>query len=325
MPYPMLKPKVKSRYIALTIALIMTTGCADKKPPTYQGYVEGEFVYVSSSEAGRLDRLLVARGQQVTAKTPLFALESENEAAAQRQARQQLSSAEAQLQDILTGKRPLELDVIRAQLAQAIAEEKKSAAKQVRDEAQYQAGGISMAVLDETRAETESNAARVRELKRQLDVAKLPARAEQIKAQSANVAAARAALEQAEWKLNQKAVAAVRSGLIFDTMYREGEWVQAGSPIVSMLPPENVKVRCFVPETLIGALSVGRDVILNCDGCPADIPAKVTYISTASEYTPPIIYSNETKSKLVYMIEAHPTAGNVPALHPGQPIEVKLR
>lgn len=324
MLYPILKPKVKSRYIALAIVMIVMASCSNKPAPTYQGYVEGEFVYVSSSEAGRLDRLLVTRGQQVTAKTPLFALESENEAAAQRQAQQQLSAAEAQLKDLRTGKRPLELDVIRAQLAQAIAEEKKSVAKHVRDETQYKAGGISMAQLDETRAEAEYNAARARELRRQLDVANLSARDEQIKAQSANVAAARAVLEQANWKLNQKAVTAIRSGLIFDTMYREGEWVQAGRPVVCMLPPENVKVRFVVPETLVGALSLGQAVVLHCDGCLEDIPAEITYISTESEYTPPIIYSNETRSKLVFMIEARPSTDKAPRLHPGQPIEVRI-
>ena len=215
--------------------------------------------------------------------------------------------------------------MIRAQLAQAIAEEKKSAADLVRDEAQYKAGGISNAQLDETRARAESNAARIRELRSQLDVAGLSARDEQIKAQTANVAAARAALEQAEWTLHQKAVAASGAGVVFDTMYREGEWVQAGRPVVRLLPPKNIKVRFFVPETLLGALTVGKNVVLHCDGCPAEIPAKVTYISTESEYTPPIIYSNETRSKLVYMIEARPSADKAPDLHPGQPVEVTLR
>jgi HlyD family secretion protein len=101
--------------------------------------------------------------------------------------------------------------------------------------------------------------------------------------------------------------------------------VQAGSPVVRLLPPENVKVRFFVPETVLGALTVGRPIAIHCDGCPSDIPAKVTYISTESEYTSPIIYSNETRSKLVYMVEAHPAAGSHPNLHPGQPVEVKLR
>ena len=325
MALPGSKSWIRNRYTPLLAALLALTGCSGKQPPGYQGYVEGEFVHVSSSVAGRLDRLLVTRGQRVPANAPLFALESENETAARRQARDQLSAAEAQLKDLRTGKRPQELDVIRAQLAQAVAEERKSAAALVRDEAQYKAGGISDARLDETRARAESDAARNRELRSQLDVAGLSAREEQIKAQTAIAAAARAALEQAEWKLNQKAVAAPGSGLVFDTMYREGEWVQAGSPVVRLLPPGNIKVRFFVPETVVGTLSIGKNVVLHCDGCPADIPAKVTYISTESEYTPPVIYSNETRSKLVFMIEARPSADKAPDLHPGQPVEVKVR
>jgi HlyD family secretion protein len=309
----------------LLAALVTLTGCSGKQPPAYQGYVEGEFVHVASSVGGRLDRLLVAEGQRVPAGTPLFALESENEAAARRQARQQLSAAEAQLEDLRTGKRPQELDVIRAQLAQAVAEEKRSSADLVRDEALYKAEVIPRARLDETRARAASDAARIRELRSQLDVAGLSARQEQIKAQAANVAAARAALEQADWMLHQKAVSAPGPALVFDILYREGEWVQAGSPVVRLLPPENIKVRFFVPEAVVGTLSVGKDVVLRCDGCPAEIPAKVTYISTVSEYTPPIIYSNETRSKLVYMIEARPSADKAPDLHPGQPVEVRMR
>ena len=310
---------------AVLAALLAGTGCSGKQSPGHQGDVEGEFVHVSSSETGRLVHLSVTRGQQVRAGAPLFALESVNEAAAQRQARQLLSAAEAQLKDLRTGKRPQELEVIRAQLAQAIAEEKKSAAGLVRDEAQYKAGGVSGARLDETRARAESDAARTRELRSQLDVAGLSGREEQIKAQAANAAAARAALEQADWRVGQKAVAASRAGLVFDVLYREGEWIQAGAPVVRLLPPENIKVRFFVPETLLGALSLGMDVLLRVDGRPAAIPGKVTYISTESEYTPPVIYSNETRSKLVYMIEARPSADNAAVLHPGQPVEVTLR
>ncbi|OGU06507.1 MAG: secretion protein HlyD [Geobacteraceae bacterium GWC2_58_44] len=318
------------RALAMTAIIVMTvmavmTGCSKKEPTSYQGYVEGEFVYVSSAEAGRLDRLLVARGQKVSARTPLFALESINETAAQRQAQQQLSAAEAQLQDLRSGKRPQELDVIRAQLAQAVAKEKTSSAQLVRDQAQYKIGGISQAHLDQSRAEAEANSERVRELRSQLTVADLPAREEQIKAQTASVAAARAALDQAAWKLTQKAVTASGPALVFDTLYREGEWVKAGNPVVRLLPPQNVKVRFFVPETALGALSIGRAVALHCDGCPADVPAKVTYIATEAEYTPPIIYSNETRSKLVFMVEAHPDAGAAHNLHPGQPVEVKPR
>lgn len=311
-------------YIALA-AVIAMTGCDDKKQSAYQGYVEGEFVYVASSEPGRLNRLAVSRGQRISSGSLLFSLESETEEAAKRQAQQQLMAAEAQLRNIQTGNRPKEIEVVHAQLAQAVALEKKSAAKRIRDESLYRTESISKAQLDDTRAEAESNIARVRELKNQLDVAHLPARDEQIRAQSANVEAVRAALDQTEWKLNQKTVTSSRSGLIFDTLYQEGEWVQAGSPVIRMLPQENIKVRFFVPETLIGILSIGRNVVFRYDGCPADISAKVSYISTEAEYTPPIIYSNETRSKLTYMVEAHPLDSDVSALHPGQPVGVSLR
>jgi HlyD family secretion protein len=312
------------RYAAFVAAAVSLSGCTEKQAPSYQGYIEGEFVYVASSEAGRLDGLLVARGDQPAAGAKLFVLESENEAAARRQAQHQLGVAEAQLKDLLVGKRPPEMDVIREQLAQAAAEEKRAAAGLVRDEAQVQAGGLSVAQLDATRAEAESLAARVRELGRQLEVAALPARADQIRAQEANVAAARAALEQADWKLEQKTVSATVAGLVFDTLYRLGEWVPAGHPVVRLLPPENVKIRFFVPEPVIGGLSVGQEIALRCDGSPSEIRASISYLSAESEYTPPIIYSNETRSKLVYMIEARPSVADAAKLHPGQPVEVFL-
>ena len=94
---------------------------------------------------------------------------------------------------------------------------------------------------------------------------------------------------------------------MFDTLYREGEWVAAGSPVVRMLPPQNVKVRFFVPQAIVGGLAHGRAVAIQCDGCGADIPATLTYVSNEAEFTPPVIYSNETRSKLVFMVEARPS------------------
>ncbi len=311
-------------YVVFAVAMASMMGCSEKKPPSYQGYIEGEFVYVAAAEAGRLDRLMVARGDSTVSGSILFGLESENEAALQRQARHQLGAAEALLRDLMVGKRPPEVAVIREQLAQATAEGKRAEAQRLRDETQYQAGGISVTQLEATRATAASNAARVRELERQLEVAALPARDEQIRAQQANVAAARAALEQADWRINQKTVAATGAGVVFDTLYRVGEWVPAGRPVVRILPPENVKIRFFVPEPVVGTLSVGQSILLHCDGCLPEIKATVSYIATEAEFTPPVIYSNETRSKLIYMIEAHPSMADVSKLHPGQPVEVRL-
>ncbi|HQU51093.1 MAG TPA: biotin/lipoyl-binding protein, partial [Casimicrobiaceae bacterium] len=124
------------RALVLALAALALAGCGDAGPPQRQGYVEGEFVNVASPIAGRLDRLSVRRGDAVSAGAPLFALEAESEAAARRQAAEQVRAAEASLADLHSGKRPQELDVTRAQLAQARIEERKSATRLARDEAQ---------------------------------------------------------------------------------------------------------------------------------------------------------------------------------------------
>ena len=311
--------------IALAIVASALAGCADKASDTHPGYVEGEYVYVASPLAGRLDRLAVKRGDEVKQRAPLFALESEAEIAARRQAEEQVKAAEAQLLDLRQGKRVPELDVARAQLAAAQAEVVRSSTQLARDEAQFAIGGIAKAQLDDSRAAQNANAARVRQLQSELTVARLPSREEQVRAQQAQVAAARAAVEQAAWKVDQKSISAPQGGRVTDTLYREGEWVAAGNPVVKLLPPANVKVRFFVPQTLVGGLAPGKAVSIHCDGCPADVPATLTYVSNDAEFTPPVIYSNETRSKLVFMVEARPSFENAASLRPGQPVSVTLR
>ena len=306
------------------LALILP-GCSRSPGNTYQGYVEGKFVYVASPQGGRLTRLAVTRGDTIDVSHPLFSLDSEPEAAAARQAEQLLRESEARLADLQTGKRPPEIDVTRAQLMQALAEKKKSSDILKIYEMQYAAGGVSLTDLISARAAVESDAAVVRQIQSDLVVAALPARDQQIEAQKEQVAADRAAVEQAIWKLHQKDIASPRDGLVFDTLYREGEWVAAGNPVVQVLPPENLEVRFFVPETLVGKLKVGQGVNVHCDGCSSEVPATITFISTQCEYTPPVIYSNENRSKLVFMVIAKPPVEIAPALHPGQPLEVTLQ
>jgi HlyD family secretion protein len=304
-------------------ALASTTACTNGKPSSYQGYVEGEFVHVASGVAGRLQHLLVQRGQTVEAATPLFDLEAEQEAAAVRQADDALSASRAQLADLGSGKRSAEIAVIEAQLAQASAAEQQSASQVARDTAQLDAGGISRMQLEASHAKHEVDAARVRELSGQLRVARLAARPEQIRAQSSQVAAAGAALDQSKVRLDEKHVVAAQGGVVVDTLFREGEWVPAGSPVVRMLPPANLKVRFFVPQPAVSQFPVGRAVAVNCPGCDKPIAGTVTYVSTEPEYTPPVIYSNDTRAKLVFMIEARPEAAAAASLHPGQPVDVR--
>lgn len=301
-----------------------TAGCSHVPSNTYQGYVEGRFVYVASPEGGHLDRLDVTRGESVSKGQALFAFDQEPEASELRNARQLLASSQSRLADLESGRRPQEMDVTRAQLAQALAGQKQADTILRIDERQYAAGGIAQTELINAQKAADADAARVRELQADLAVDALPARENQIKAQQYQVAADRAALAEAQWRLDQKSIVAPRQGLVFDTLYRRGEWVAAGNPVVQLLPPENMEIRFFVPEILIGRLKVGENVQVRCDGCAAAVPADIAFISPQSEYTPPVIYSNENRSKLVFMIIARPPDEKAMLLHPGQPVEVAV-
>jgi HlyD family secretion protein len=311
-----------SGFLAALICCL--AGCSRKADNSFQGYVEGKYVYVASPQSGRLDQVSVARGDTITVGKSLFTLDQEPELSAELQARELLRSEEARLEDLQTGKRPPEKAVIAAQLAQAKVEHQKAAEILKSDETQYAAGGLPLTDLITARAAVEANAALVRQYQSDLEVAELPGREAQVKAQTQVVAANRAALQQATWKLQQKKVVASRNGLVFDTLYREGEWVSAGSPIVQMLPPENIEIRFFVPEPMVGKLQVGQNISTHVDGRAEQVTASITFISTQVEFTPPVIYSDENRAKLVFMIIAKPAADQAATLHPGQPIKVTM-
>jgi HlyD family secretion protein len=131
-------------------------------------------------------------------------------------------------------------------------------------------------------------------------------------------------LAKAEWDLSQKRQNAPQAGLVYDTLFRIGEWVAPGRPIVALLPPNHVKVRAFVPETQIAKYRPGDSVRVTMDGGAQPFAGKISYISPKAEYTPPVIYSRETREKLVFMIEIlfDPSVGA--QLHPGQPVDVDL-
>ncbi|MGH8751784.1 MAG: HlyD family secretion protein [Burkholderiales bacterium] len=304
--------------------LLLLAACAPENRPAYQGYAEGEYVKVAAPFAGSLTALHVKRGDQANKDMPLFSLEQENEAAAHREAQERMKRAEAQLADLQKGKRPSEIAAIQAQLAQARATLKLSTAQFKRQQELVAQKFVSPDKVDEARSAYERDQARVEELSAQLKTAHLTARDDEIRAAKAEAAAARAALAQAEWKLAQKSVTTPVAGLVADTLYVQGEWVPAGSPVVSLLPPQNIKVRFFVPETEIARIRINDTLQLSCDGCQA-LTAQVNYISPQAEYTPPVIYSKDSRAKLVYLVEARPRTEVAALLHPGQPLDVWLQ
>ncbi len=309
---------------SLVLAVLAPAACSDAGPRSYQGYAEGEYVRVAAPFAGTLQVLSVKRGVQVEAGDALFALEQENEAAARREAGERLKNAGAQLANLQKGRRPTEIDAIRAQLAQAEAGLRLSAAQLKRQEQLVAENFISKERLDEARTAYARDTQRVTELKAQLATARLGARPDEIKAAEYSVEATRAALAQAEWRLAQKSVKAPVAGLVQDTFYVTGEWVNANAPVVSLLPPQNIKVRFFVEERKLGTVRAGQRVTLTCDGCAAPVAAEVSFISPQAEFTPPVIYSRQERARLVYLIEARLSLEDAVKLRPGQPVEVRF-
>lgn len=319
-------PRFHARHLPAYLLLpLLLAACSGHGPEGYQGYAEGEYVRVAAPYAGRLERLAIQRGATAAKDSPLFVLEQENEAASRREAEERLNASLARLANLQTGRRAPELAAIQAQEAQSRAAASVSSAQLQRQQKLFSAGFIGKEALDQATAAVERDRQRVRELQAQLETANLPARAQEIKGAEKDVASARAVLEQAQWRLAQKSVAAPVAGLVQDTFYVTGEWVPAGAPVVSLLPPQNIKLRFFVPETGVGALKLGQDIIAACDGCPAPVPAKITYIAPQAEYTPPVIYSKESRAKLVFLIEARPSPADALKLHPGQPVDVTLK
>jgi HlyD family secretion protein len=301
---------------------LLAGGCREQPAGAYPGYLEAEFVHVAAPLAGRLDRLAVTRGQEVRAGELLFDLEQAAEAAAAEEAARRVDQARARLDNLHKGRRPTELATLEAQLARAEANLRLSEIELARREQLRRDAVIAPADLDLARARRDADAAQVEALRAELATARLGAREDEIRAAEAEWAAATAGLARARWAVEQKHRTAPVAGRVHDTLYREGEFVPAGQPVVVLLPPENVKARFFVPETDVATLQVGGRVEVRADGWPAPRPATIRYIATRAEYTPPVIYSRENRAKLVFLVEAVFAPAEARDLPPGLPVEV---
>jgi HlyD family secretion protein len=255
------------------LVAVFSAGCSDNSLNLFQGYIEGEYVYVASPLGGALTNLAVARGDGVKAGQLLFELERGSEAAAVQQAEKNLAQARANL---------------------ALSEGEFARRQQLRNDQ----GVISAEELDQTRAQRDADQA-------------------QMESQTA-------ALDKARWSFDQKKQFAPTNALVHDTLYRVGEWVAVGNPVVGLLPPTNIKVRFFVPQAALPKIKPGETVGVTFDGGQHAYSATVNYISTKAEFTPPVLYNRENRAKLIFMIEAKFSPVDAADLRPGQPVDVKI-
>ena len=245
------------RALALLVAAAgLVTACGRDNAGTFQGWIEGDLIFVSPDEQGRIESMNVREGDAVGSGALLFALDA---------------------------------DLQRADLA--VAEAAFANAKQAFERAQ---------VLVKSGSGTQSN----------FEVTQAAARE------------AEAKLNSAQTRVRRRTGLSPVSGIVQQVYYRPGETVQPAKPIVALLPPGNIKVRFFVPEPLLARIAIGDRLHVTCDGCASDLAAAITFIARTAEFTPPVIYSLEERSKLVYLVEARPEKPE--SLRVGQPVSVTV-
>jgi HlyD family secretion protein len=294
-------------------------------PPAhvYDGYIEGEFTYAAPASGGRIEEIGVTTGDQVAKGALLFSLESEQYRAALRTAEAQLAEAQATLDNLSTGSREAEIAVTKASLDQARVAEDIAKTRLERGEALLARGATTQAGVDDLQAALDEARASVAQLQAQLTVAELPARDAERRAAEAGVAAAGAQVDLARSDLEDRKVYAPVTGQVEKVFYEIGEVASAGTPVVSILPPDRMTVLFFVPESERADLAPGGIVGISCEGCAADLTAKITRLASDPQYTPPILYTSDERGRLVYRVEAEVIEPE--GVLPGQPVTVDAR
>ncbi len=307
---------------ALALPLVLCGACSEPVDNAFPGYAEGEYVRLGAPIAGTLVKLNLKAGDTVAAGAAAYVLEQASETAARQQAQSQVEHAEAALADMRKGARSDELAAIEADVKAAEAAQALSRVNLERDRKLVADQFISRARLDQSTAALAADHARVEQAAARLRTARLGARSDQVAGAEKEVEAARAQLAQAQWRVDQKAQTVPSAGVVTEVAFRVGEWVPAGAPVLTILPPANIKARFFVPEARLGTLKLGQAASIMCDGCAAPVAARISFISPQAEFTSPLIYSKENRASLVFMIEATPNPGQAVTLHPGQPLTV---
>lgn len=315
--------RILSRMGLLSIFFVLSA-CSSHHRLKVLGYIEGRYVYLSSPVSGKLIQLAVQKGETVVVKQLAFQLDPQPELSQLNATKAVLQQEEQTLEDLKKGQRETIIKQIEAQIQQAQANVIYSKKMYERDIELRKTGAISQAGLDQARSQYQNDAEKLNQMKANLAEAKLGARTNLIAAQEARVKSSENQVAQYEWSVSQKTVYIPADGFVQDTLFRQDEFVPAGKPVIQFLPPENRILVFFVPEKKLSQIKPGATVHFTCDGCQKNIMAKIDYISSQAEYTPPVIYSIDSREKLVYWVEAKIDPTVIKNMNPGEPVEVTI-
>jgi HlyD family secretion protein len=304
-----------------TLIAAIFPGFGVQPAPVYNGYVEADYVYVAPSGAGRIETISAAEGDKVFQGQMLLKLEDSSQKSALHAATAGVAVAQANLDNLQTGSREAEIEVIRASLHRAEADQHLAKTTLDRSLVLLGRGLVPPAQVDSERATLESSNAQVEQLRAQLRVAELPARDAQQVAAEASLDVARAQADRARIDLDDRVILAPLTGKVEKVFFVAGEVVATGAPVLSIYQPEYLKTIFFIPEPERAGFAIGDRLSLTCDGCPVGLTARITQMASQPQYTPPIIYSRDERARLVFRAEAQ--LSDASGLLPGQPVSLR--
>lgn len=306
-------------FIVGIVAAILP-GFGQPAVPSWNGYVEADYVYVSAPSPGTIEAVAVKQGDEVAEGAILFTLEGTQYRALVAAADARVIAAQANLKNLTTGSREDEIEVVRATLQKAEADLSLAREMAQRSNQLFAEGLTPQAKVDQDQATLKSAEAAVRQLEAQLKVAELPARDAQQWAAEANLAAAQAEAGKARADFEDRTVTAPQSGRIERLFFSSGETAGAGVPVVELLPADSLKVKFYVAEIERPDFALGQSLGVTCDGCATGLTATVSRFASQPQFTPPIIYSRDERRRLTFLVEA--VLDIEGGLLPGQPVTV---
>ena len=310
------------RNFFVLLLLLILAGC-QTDTITLNGYVEGEYTYVTTTTSGLLKELNVQRGDVVKSQDQLFAIDDTELTASVISSKAAVEDAESNLNNMLKGQRIEEIQVLLTQKEEIQAKIPNIKKEYARAKSLIKSQIISRSEFDQKESDYKTVMAQLDQILAQLKVAQLGAREDEIKSAEARLIEAQQNLIQVQKKLDDSSPKTKNDARVEDTFFLPSEFVQVGMPVVSLLSPKNIKIRFFIPQAQLSKISSGKKVTVSWDGCKNPVEAKITFISHIAEYTPPIIYSTNARQKIVFLVEARPVSNSI-ILNPGLPVDIKI-
>jgi HlyD family secretion protein len=298
--------------IAIALAGWMLLG-RERREPMLSGYIEGENLYLSSPVSGTVASIAAVEGSRVATGQQLFSIDPATLSAQGQQAQANVTAARTQIASAEANAQQAEAE---AAAASADVEKARSDLNRLLSVRADDAAAVAGKDIDAARAALRNATARLEAARKTAS-----SRRAQISAARAQAVEAQGGQREVQIRVNQLSPIAPAAGRVDEVFFQQGEWVSANQPVVALLPDNKVKVRFFVPEQEVARYRPGNRIRFSCDSCRSGMTATIRYVSPRPEFTPPVIFSRDSRDRLVFLVEAQPERGG--GLQPGLPVDVE--